>query len=371
MKILCAPDSFKGTISAADAAEAMAKGAAAADPSITGLSLPVADGGEGTMDALMWRKEGEIRHAEVLGPLGEAVDARFGLIPDGPTGVIELAAASGLVLVPEARRDATAATTFGTGQLIAAARAAGCETVLVGIGGSATCDGGTGLAQALGGRFYDDRDRLIEEPLTGGRLAEIRRFEPPASLPEIHVACDVTNPLCGENGAAAVYGPQKGATPAQVDLLDRNLAHLATIVGGDPDTPGFGASGGAGFGLVMMCRATLHRGIDLVLESIGFAQQCRGASLVLTGEGRLDGQSLHGKACMGVAAAAKKLGVPTIAIVGSTGPNAKHCTNQAAGGSLASYVSLDDRYGRERAMRETAPLLAETAADVARSFRAR
>jgi len=360
MRILCAPDKFKGTISAAKAAEAMARGAervqTPAGPVLTDC-CPVADGGEGTLEALITALGGEIRQARVVGPLEEAVDAPWGISRDGATGVVEFAAASGLVLVPPQQRDPMRTTSFGTGQLIALAAEAGCRTIIVGIGGSATCDGAAGIAQALGARFYDDSGRLIEKPLSGGRLMEIARLELPKNLPVLRVACDVNNPLLGKDGAAAVYGPQKGAAPQQLQQLDRALAHLASVVGGDPNTRRFGASGGAGFGLAMMCRATLEDGIDLILGAIGFEQRCRAADLVLTGEGRLDAQSLHGKACMGVATAAGKLGVPAIAIVGSTGPGAERCLDASAGGMLRQYISLEAHYGRQRALTETAGLI--------------
>lgn len=371
MRILCAPDKFKGTISAAEAAKAMARGAGRiqtpAGPVLTDC-CPVADGGEGTLEALIAALGGEIRRARVVGPLEEAVDAPWGISRDGTTGVVEFAAASGLVLVPPQRRDPARTTSFGTGQLIALAAEAGCRTIIVGIGGSATCDGAAGLAQAMGARFYDDSGRLIEEPLSGGRLMEIDRFEPPKNLPQIRVACDVNNPLLGPDGAAAVYGPQKGATPQQVEQLDRALAHLASIVGGEPQTPRFGASGGAGFGLAMMCGATLENGIDLILGAIGFEKRCRDADLVLTGEGRLDAQSMQGKACMGVATAAGKLGVPAIALVGSTGPGAEKCIDSSAGGMLGQYISLEDLYGRELALRETAALIEEMTANAIRAW---
>lgn len=371
MRILCAPDKFKGTISAAEAAKAMARGAGRiqtpAGPVLTDC-CPVADGGEGTLEALIAALGGEIRQARVIGPLGEAVDAPWGISRDGATGVVEFAAASGLVLVPAQRRDPTRTTSYGTGQLIAAAAEAGCRTIIIGIGGSATCDGAAGLAQALGARFHDDSGRLIEEPLSGGRLMEIVRFEPPENLPAIRIACDVNNPLLGPDGAAAVYGPQKGATPRQVEQLDQALAHLASIVGGEPQTPRFGASGGAGFGLAMMCGATLEAGIELILEAVGFQERCRAADLVLTGEGRLDGQSMHGKACMGVATVAGKLGVPSIAIVGSTGPGAERCLAPSAGGMLGQYMTLEGRYGRERALHETAALIEEMTANAIRAW---
>jgi glycerate kinase len=371
MKVLCAPDKFKGTVSATEAAAAMARGAERAETPAGSLIIdccPVADGGEGTLEALIAALGGEIRWARVVGPLGAEVEAPYGVSGDGMTGVVEFAAASGLVLAPLDQRDPTRTTSFGTGQLIAAAAEAGCRTIIVGIGGSATCDGGAGLAQALGARFYDEAGRLIEEPLSGGRLRETARFEPPGTLPAIRVACDVSNPLLGPNGAAAVYGPQKGATPQQVRQLDQALTHLAGIVGGEVQTSGFGASGGAGFGLAMMCGARLEPGIDLILQAVRFEERCRDADLVLTGEGRLDGQSLQGKACMGVARAAAALGVPAVAIVGSTGPGADQCTDPAVGGTLTRYISLAERSGSDRALSEAAALIEETSMETIRRW---
>jgi glycerate kinase len=316
------------------------------------------------MDALLAAFGGSTSPQAVIGPLGRPVTARFGVVADLAVGIVELAEACGLALVPAVKRDPTRTTTFGVGQLIAQAAARGCGDIIVCIGGSATVDGGAGLAQALGARFFDDRGRLIQDPITGSVLMQIGRFEPPRGLPRIRVACDVTNPLLGPQGAAAVYGPQKGASPQQVLELDRGLAHLARIVGGDPDQPGAGAAGGAGFGLAAICGAKLERGIDLVLETIGFEGKCDGAALVLTGEGRLDSQSLFGKACLGVAAAAGRVGVPTIAIVGSTGPGFEQCIDPSRPDRLRACQSLADRYGNERAMNEAATLLEELTSQV-------
>jgi glycerate 2-kinase len=334
----------------------MARGLAMADASIVCDICPVADGGEGTLDALIAAMGGRILHADVTGPRGRPVRARYGVTNDG-TGVVELAEASGLALLPPVQRDPMRTTTFGTGELNQAAVAHGCRSVIVCIGGSATVDGACGIAQSLGAKFWNEEGELIAQPMTGGMLRRIARWQPPPKLPEIRVACDVTNPLCGPTGAAAVYGPQKGATPEQVRELDAGLAHLAQIVGGDPDMPGSGAAGGAGFGLVNMCGAKLERGIDLVLDAVGFNDRCRDSQLVLTGEGRLDSQSLHGKATMGVAKAAAKRGVPTIAIVGSTGEGAEDCIDPSKGGALHRYVSLTERFGLNRALRETATLV--------------
>ena len=375
LRVLCAPDSFKGTLSAAEVAWAMRQGVLRAGPSMEVDICPIADGGEGTLDALMPALRGQILQLDVTGPLGEIVTARYGVAAEARTGVVELAEASGLPLVPPAMRDPTRTTTYGTGQLVAAARDAGCDKIIVCIGGSATNDGlgdgGAGIVQALGGRFYDADGQLIEKPLTGGLLERIARFEPPENLPQLLVACDVDNPLCGPKGAAATYGPQKGATPQQVEKLDRALAHLASIVGGDLDTPGYGAAGGAGFGLAVMCAAALRPGIDLVLEAVHFHQRCADADLVLTGEGRLDAQSLRGKACMGVAKAAEAAGLQTFAIVGRLGPGAEESFGSSAGGPFSGYLSLIDRYGEELAMHKPAPLLGELAEEIVRNWLAR
>lgn len=364
IRVLCAPDSFKESIDASAAAEAMAAGVRR-----TGCEAdvcPIADGGEGTLDALLHAMQGAAHEDEVVGPRGTLRTARFGLVSAQGIGIVELAEASGLALLTQAERDPTRTTTFGTGELIRRARERGAETVIVGIGGSATIDGGLGLAQAMGARCFDARGDAITQPITGGMLRDIARIVPPSreTLPRIRVACDVTNPLLGERGAASVYGPQKGATPAQVRELERGLAHVADVLGIDPETPGFGAAGGAAIGLVAILGGQLERGIDLVLDTVRFDERCQRAALVLTGEGRLDVQSLSGKAAMGVAQRAARLGVPTIAIVGSTGDGAERCIDRASGGCLDAYVSLADRFGRDRAMSETAVLIDEIAEEI-------
>lgn len=312
------------------------------------------------MEVLIGALGGTFQSAKVAGPLGAMVEARFGITHDR-VAIVELAQASGLGLVESAQRDPMRATTFGTGQLIALAMQRGCTSILICLGGSATVDGGAGLAQALGFKFFDRDGREIKEFMCGSLLNRIARIQKPnAALPPIRVACDVTNPLCGLNGAAAVYGPQKGATATQVRELDAALANLARMVGGDPNQPGAGAAGGAGLGLAALCGGRLERGIDLVLSAIAFDARCRGAALVLTGEGRLDSQSLQGKACMGVVAAARRLGVSTIAIVGSTGPGADDCVIPA--GLLRRYIDLSARFGHQRAMSDAAALVEQTAA---------
>ena len=344
----------------------MAAGVGRADETIVCDQCPVADGGEGSLDALIGATQGTIYRTIVTGPLGEPIEVRYGIAGDQRTGLVELAEASGLTLIPSDDRDPTRTTTYGTGELIAAAADRGCATIILCIGGSGTIDGGVGIAQALGAKFFDRGGQLLDAPLLGGRLLEIASFQPPESLPSINVACDVTNPLCGPEGAPYVYGPQKGASPQQVQQLDLALGHLASLTTIDPNMPGAGAAGGVGFGLAAFCGATLEPGIDLILKAVQFRQRCQGADLVLTGEGRLDLQSLHGKATMGVAQAATDIGVPAIALVGSTGPGADACIKPDPGGLFDDVISLTERFGLQRSMAETAPLLEEAVADVIR-----
>ena len=353
MKIICAPDSYKQSLPASSVGQAMAAGIAEVDSSIAIDICPVGDGGEGTMDAMLSAVGGSTRRHLVHGPIDQPIEATFGVTDTG-IGLVELAQASGLTILADHQRDPTRTTTYGTGELIQAAIEYGCRSVIVFLGGSATCDGAAGLAQALGVQFLDASGNLITTPLTGGLLHTIARIESPATMPDIVAACDVTNPLLGENGAAAVYGPQKGATPQQVRELDAVLAHLASMTAVQSDFSGAGAAGGAGFGLVALCGATLERGIDLVLNSIDFERRCSDADLVLTGEGKLDKQSLAGKAPIGVARAAQRLNVPTIAIVGDTGPGFEHClVDSDPPGPLSEVHSLAQRFGLERSMRDT------------------
>lgn len=297
MKVLCCPDSFKESISATDAAEAMARGvrAAGAEADV----CPLADGGEGTVEALVAATGGELRVTRVRGPLGDHVEAAWGLLPDG-AAVIELAAAAGLALVPTDQRDPEKTTTFGVGELIAAALDAGAQRIILGIGGSATTDGGCGAAQALGVKFAG-----IDGWPRGGVLSSIHAIDrsgldPRLANVTITVACDVTNPLTGPNGAAHVYGPQKGATLNQVDRLDAGLRHLASLCDADDAMPGAGAAGGFGYGAVAFLGATLQRGIDLVLDAVKFDERVADCDMILTGEGKLDAQTLSGKTIAGV-----------------------------------------------------------------------
>lgn len=333
MKIVIAPDSFKEALSARDACEAIARGIRRVRPDAVIDAVPMADGGEGTVDALIAATGGEARETAVCGPLGDPVTARWGRLgPDGTTAVLEMAAASGLALVAPERRNPEQTTTYGTGELVRAALDAGATRILVGIGGSATTDGGAGAAQAIGVRFLRHDGREFDPGLAGGLLGELDRIDlgardPRIATSDIQVACDVDNPLCGPRGAAAVYGPQKGATPEQVRRLDANLAHLAKCIRRDlgrdvRDVAGAGAAGGLGAGLVAFFGASLRSGIRLVMDAVGFEARIRDADLVITGEGRLDGQSMMGKVIDGVGRACKRAGVPVIALVGAIGEGA-------------------------------------------------
>lgn len=367
MHLVIAPDSFKQSLDARLAAEAIAEGVRQADPHATVDLCPIADGGEGTVDALVAATDGALHTSRVTGPLGEPVEATWGTLGGGDTAVIEMAAAAGLHLVPPDRRDPTKTTTFGVGELICCALDTDCREVIVGLGGSATCDGGIGVAQALGVQAACG----LARPLTGGDLCEITSIDlstrdPRIGQAAIVVACDVTNPLIGPNGAAHVYGPQKGATLAQVEQLDAGLAHLARLRGVDPMQSGYGAAGGLGFGMAEFADAVMQRGVELVLDAVAFDRRVQGADVVITGEGRLDAQSLSGKATVGVAQRAAKLGVPTIAIAGCAGDGAERCLQQG----LSRYVTLvGDGVAPERAMAEAATLLAQCAEAIIRDLR--
>ena len=326
MKIVIAPDSFKGCLPAAEVSEAIEAGICAAEPDITCLKVPLADGGEGTVDALVHATDGRFVSAVVEGPLGEPVEAQFGILGDEETAVIEMAAASGLPLIPQEQRDPTRTTTYGTGQLIRAALDADCRRLVVGIGGSATTDGGAGMAQALGARMLDSQGREITR-VSGGRLSEVTAIDASELDPRIdecpmRVACDVDNPLLGLRGAAAVYGPQKGATPVQVEKLEAGLAHFSELLERDlgksvAEVPGAGAAGGLGGGLLAFCDAQLQPGVDIVLDVVKLAEKAAGADLIITGEGKIDGQTAFGKAPIGALRVGQRLGIPVIAIGGS------------------------------------------------------
>jgi len=325
MRILFAPDSFKGSLTAPAVAAAMARGFVRVFPDCQPVLVPVADGGEGTVEAMVVATNGILQTARVTGPLGHLLDARWGLLGDGQTAVVELAEAAGLTRLSGGRRDPEATTTRGVGELIRiAAQHPGVRRLVVGLGGSATNDGGAGILQALGWRLLDASGGEIGAG--GGALGRVRTIIPPKQgvIPrdvDLTIAVDVSNPLVGPDGASAVFGPQKGADPATVERLDRALATFRDCVGLG-DFAGAGAAGGAAYGLrVAFPDALLRPGIDLVLETVGFDTALGGAVLVVTGEGRLDRQTLSGKVVAGVARRCAASGVPVVALAGGVDPS--------------------------------------------------
>ena len=326
MRIVVAPNAFKGSLSALEAASAIAEGIRIAAPDADLVLVPIADGGDGTVDALVAAMQGERRRLRVRGPLGNPVDAEYGLIDSGSTAVIEMAKAAGLALVPKEKRDPRITTTYGVGELLQQAYDAGARHFIVGIGGSATNDGGAGMAQALGYHLLDENGlELPPGGLAVRRLARIHVGGVHANWKEakLNVACDVTNPLTGPRGASAVYGPQKGATAEMVAELDGALHHFAEIIRRDlgvdvEQLPGAGAAGGLGAGLVAFLGARLQPGAEMVMEALHLDERLTGAQLVITGEGRLDSQTARfGKGPAAVARHAKNAGIPVVAIGGS------------------------------------------------------
>ncbi|MGG3452661.1 glycerate kinase [Paenibacillus rhizolycopersici] len=325
-----APDSFKESMTAKEVCLAMEEGLRKAFPDARYVHVPMADGGEGTVQALVDATGGRLLSLEVTGPLGEPVTAQYGLLGDGETAAIEMASASGLQQVPPDRRDPLQTTTYGTGDLIRACLDQGVRRIIVGIGGSATNDGGAGMAEALGARFLDASGRSL--PRGGGRLGELARIDLSALDPRLQqtrlvVACDVDNPLCGERGASRVFGPQKGATAAMAEQLDAALAHYAETarrqLGRDVrDVPGAGAAGGLGAGLLLFTRAELRRGVEIVIDYTGLREKVAAADVVFTGEGGIDFQTKFGKTPHGVAQVAKAAGKRVIAIAGTIGDGA-------------------------------------------------
>ncbi len=366
-----APQEFKGSLTARAAAEAMARGLRRSVPDADLDVLPMADGGPGTLDVLVEATRGRFFDADVRGPMGEPVRARWGVLGDGRTAVVEMAEASGLVLVPEAARDPRRASTYGTGELLRAALDEGYRRIIVGVGGSATNDVGAGMARALGVRLLDERGS--ELPSGGAALARLRQVDASqldARLWEsdVIVAADVTNPLCGPDGASMVYGAQKGASEAVARELDAALAHFADVVKRDlgidkANEPGAGAAGGLGYGLLVFCNATLRPGFGVVAEAAGFAARLAGADLVVTGEGRLDRQTAFGKTTAGVARAARAAGKAVVAIAGS----------MLDGGEPALFdavFALTDYARADEAISRAGELVERAAEDAGRWWRA-
>jgi glycerate kinase len=368
VKVIVAPNSFKGSISATQAAKAITHGVRAVFPDAEVIEIPVADGGEGTVEALVTARNGTYQWVNVEGPLGDPVLASYGVIDDGRTAVVELASASGYVLITPAMRDPRKTSTFGFGQLLDAARKSGAGVIMAGIGSSATNDGGAGMAQALGYRFLDDSGR--ELPRGGAPLLRLEHidaagFDPAWRSVSVMVACDVTNPLTGPEGASFVYGPQKGAEPVTVRLLDRALGHLAEVIERDlgkrvADVPGAGAAGGTGAGLMAFLDAKLVSGAALVVDASGFDRALPGADLVITGEGRVDGQTAFGKAPGEVARRAAAAGIPVLLIAGGKGEGWETLTDK---GVNTIQVLAQEGDNLRDLMQDPAPALTQAAAD--------
>lgn len=371
MKVVIAPDSFKESLTAKQVCDAIQAGLARVWHDAKFVAIPVADGGEGTVQSLVDATQGRLVEVKVMGPQGKRVEAFYGILGDNQTAVIEMAAASGLHHVPVAQRDPKLTTSFGTGELIRHALDQGVTKLIIGLGGSATNDGGVGMLAALGARFTNADGDPIQ--LTGGGLRELTHinlqdFDPRLQHCDILVACDVNNPLCGDKGASAVFGPQKGATPEDVQLLDgalRQFGLLTEKVTGKMvlESAGAGAAGGMGAALLAYTQARLRPGIEIVLETVQLAYQVSDADLVITGEGRIDSQTVHGKTPMGVAKVAKRFDVPVLALCGCTGDNYQavyQCGIDAVFAAVLRAMSLED------ALKESDFNLADLAENVAR-----
>ena len=371
MKIVIAPDSFKDSLSAQAVADAIASGLAEVWPDAELIKCPMADGGEGTIEAVLDACNGQLMSASVSGPLGTPVEAQWGWLADSRTAIIEMAMASGLQLLTLEQRDACVTSTFGTGQLIRAALDAGAQRVILAIGGSATNDGGSGMLSALGARFLDAEG----QPLQAGGLAlaglariDLSGFDPRLSDVCVEIAADVDNPLCGTHGASHIFGPQKGASAVQVLALDAALGHFADhsarVLGQDlRDSPGSGAAGGMGFAAKAYLKASFRPGVEVVADLTGLEQALVGADLVITGEGRFDAQTLRGKTPLGVARVAQLQRVPVIVLAGTLGDGYEQLYRH---GISAAFALVSGPMSLAQACRDASGLLHDRARDVAR-----
>ena len=333
MRAVIAIDSLKGSLSSIEAGQAIAEGIRKADAKADVVIRPLADGGEGTVEALVCGMNGTLQHVKVTGPLGESVVCEYGIIAETKTAVIEMSGAAGITLVPDAKKNPLYTTTYGVGEVIRDAIEKGCRRFIVGIGGSATNDGGIGMLQALGYGFLNKDGQQV--PFGAIGLKELETITDTYVLPELaecefKIACDVTNPLCGENGCSAVYGPQKGANPSMIMEMDKWLRYYAALARekfpkANPNEPGTGAAGGLGFAFLTFTNAVLESGIKIVLEETKLESYVKGADVVVTGEGRLDFQTAMGKAPVGVAGLAKKFDIPVLAFAGSVTKDATEC----------------------------------------------
>lgn len=374
MKIVIAPDSFKDSLSAEGVAAAIALGLRDVLPDAELVCCPMADGGEGTVEAILAIVAGERRSALVRGPLGTPVIARWGWLPESRTAIIEMAEASGLQLLSLAQRDACRSNTFGTGQLIREALDAGALKVILTIGGSATNDGGSGMLRALGARFLTAAGGELEDgglSLSDLSRIDLSQLDPRLSALSVEVAADVDNPLCGPHGASHVFGPQKGASPEQVQWLDSALAHFADCalqtLGRDlRDVPGTGAAGGMGFAAKAFLGAEFRPGVEVVAELVGLAERLEGADLVITGEGRCDAQTLRGKTPVGVARFARLQGIPVVILAGTLGDGYEALYDH---GIVAAFTAVPGPMTLAQACEQAPRLLRERARDIARLWR--
>ncbi|MFB3897282.1 MAG: glycerate kinase, partial [bacterium] len=373
MQIVIAPNAFKECLSSPEVADAIAAGIHRVFPEATLIKIPFADGGDGTVEALVTATQGEFRSVKVTDPVGNRIIAAFGILGDRKTAVIEMAAASGLRLVPPEKRNPMLTSTYGTGELIKAALDEGATKLIIGIGGSATTDAGTGMAMALGAKLLADDGLPIGyggKALSNLSRIDLTALDPRIKHTKVEVACDVDIPLTGDTGTAKIYAPQKGATPEMVEILEQNMVHFTKIVSRDlhlnvNDIPGAGAAGGLGAGLVAFLNAELKPGIDIVIEATGLVDRIQEADLVITGEGKLDAQTAQGKAPIGVARVAKQFEIPVIAIGGSVAADAK----------VLHEHGIDKLYGLlcppmtlEYAMQHARELLADKAEEIIHLF---
>jgi glycerate kinase len=374
MRVLIATDSFKGSLKSLEAADIIEKGIRRVYGAAQVEKIAIADGGEGTVEAIVESLKGEYRYAEVSDPIGNKVRARYGIV-NGDTAIIEMAEASGLYLVPKDKRNPLTTSTYGTGELIRDAINMGCRKIILGIGGSATNDGGMGMAAALGVKFLDKDGNHLE--MGGGFLDRLYKIDISGIIPlvgetEFVAACDVNNPLCGERGASRVFGPQKGASPQMVEILDKSLLHYADIIKKDlamdvKDVPGAGAAGGLGAGLMVFCRAKLMKGMDIVLDTINIDDRIKEADIVITGEGRLDEQTAYGKVPVGIGLRAKKYDKPVFAVAGSIAKGAELVYQHGIDAAMSAIVAP---MTIEEAIRESSRLIEEASERLFRIIRA-
>lgn len=371
--ILLAPDSFKGSLSSQQVCDSMIRGIQNISLDIPVVALPVADGGEGLTSVLVDQLQGELKTVRVKNPVGKEIDATFGLVRDGHTAIIEMAAASGLYLLDNQERNPLRTSTLGTGQLILAALEQGVQEIIVGIGGSATNDAGAGMAYALGVTFLDaNNQEVIPIPENFHTISRIdtSKIDPRLRSVDIRVACDVSNPLLGNNGASMVYGPQKGASKTDVQQLEKHLEIFSatveeTMQNNWKHIPGSGAAGGLGFGLLAFTGARLFSGIDIVLDLLPFDDYAKKANLIITGEGCMDSQTVNGKVPVGVAQRAKQFSCPVVAVNGGIGKDAKVCHDH----NILAYFSIMNAPMTEKEAFQNAKILVEeTTEQVVRLF---